>query len=282
VTDSGETRDLVALIAPNSDPDATQAANEGLAMALDALAKASSGDAQKRVYRHLLDGPLLVAIAAPPTEPASSDGGPRVNLLTVPTAGGAQAVLAFSHAGAFRSWGLSDAFAVAPGNEIIALLVAKGLSALSLNAAGPVAVTLEAWELAALAYGRLPTADDERRWAADTAEAAEVADVTAQRVVSAPLAPVDEGFLHPLREALADHNDVIMAYLFESDRIGLHRQLVVALDLPRDRFEPVAHALWTRLAPLAAPYAVLRFTRAEHDDTLRELAATAPAVYRRP
>lgn len=267
------------MIAPSPDADAAQAANEGLAMALDALAKASSGDAQKRVYRHLLDGPLLVAIAAPPTESDSSAGGPRVNLLTVPTAGGALAVLAFSHPGAFRSWGLSDAFAVAPGNEIIALVVAKGLSALSLNAAGPVAVTLEAWELAALAYGRLPTADDERRWAADTAEAAEVA---AQPVVSAPLTPIDEGFLQPLREALADHSDVIMAYLFESDRIGLHRQLVVALDLPRDRFEPVAHALWTRLAPLAAPYAVLRFTRAEHDDTLRELAATAPAVYRRP
>ncbi len=271
-----------SLTAPNPDADATQAANEGLAMALDALAKDASGDAQKRVYRHLLDGPLLVAMAAAPTEPDSSDGGPRVNLLTAPTAGGVQAVLAFSHPGAFRSWGLGDTFAVAPGAEIIALIVAKGLSALSLNAAGPVAATLEAWELAALADDRLPTGDDERRWAAEAAEAAEAADVTAQRVVSAPLAPVDEGFLQPLREALAEHDDVSTAYLFEADRIGLRRQLMVALDLPRDRFEPVAHALWTRLAPLAEPYAVLRFTRAEHDDTLRELAALAPAVYRRP
>lgn len=256
-----------------------------LAAALGALAEAPSAQARESVWRCLLEGELLCALAGPvqAREPAMDETAPvepAVDFLSAPDSKGTPSLLAFTDVDAFRRFGLSDTFAIASAVELIAFAAAKGIASLTLDAAGPVGVTLEEWELAALAERRLPTSEDEARFPRPRSTIREMQ-------VAAPVLPVEEHLLTTLRGALADDERVEAAYLFDAKREGLRRKLVVGLDVTHStapqELERLARSLLARLDPLVGAHTSLHFTRVEHDDLLTELARETPPVYtRRP
>ncbi|MDQ1532146.1 MAG: SseB protein N-terminal domain [Microbacteriaceae bacterium] len=254
------------------DAPAEVPANHELAAAIGVLASDPSDAARAEVYRHLLSGPLIAAVVIAPADGA----GTTIDLLTEPTSDGTDAVLAFTHHAAFRAWGLADTFATAEASALIEMIVAKGLGGMLLDPAGPVTTTIGGWELLALAEGRQPDAEDRSRWDENQARAP-----TRPLVVSGPLQPIDHRLRSALGDAVAADPTIIAAYLLESDRIGLRRQLIIALDIPAEGFEAAVRALTRRLKPLANPYAVLRFSRATRDEKLTALASRAVTFERR-
>lgn len=254
-----------------------------LAAALSALVAAPSAQARENVWSCLLEGELVCALARPvqargPATDQTAPVEPAVDFLSAPNSEGTPSLLAFTDVDALRRFGLSDTFAIASAVELIAFAAAKGIASLALNAAGPVGVTLEEWELAALAERRLPTTEDEARWGRSTPTTCEIP-------ISAPVLPVEERLLTTLREALAQDERVEAAYLFEAERERLRRKLVVGLDVtpstaPQE-LERLARSLLARLDPLVGAHTTLYFTRVEHDDLLTELARETPPVYTR-
>lgn len=100
-----------------------------------------------------------------------------------------------------------------------------------------------------------------------------------------PVLPVEAHLLTSLRGALAEDERVEAAYLFEAEREGLRRKLVVGLDVApstaREELERLARSLFVRLDPLVGAHTSLYFTRVEHDELLTELARETPPIYTR-
>jgi hypothetical protein len=224
------------------------------------LALTLGGAAPEDVSARLLDGHVLVALAEPPP-------GARAQIVAEPDADGRWALLAFSDPRTLAAWAEPPLTASVRGRDLVDLAVAKGVDTIVVDPAGPVRVTLAGDELAALAGVPAPAEAD-----------------TALRLAP-PVPPLEEHVVVALRAALEPRTDVRAAYVGEGPRNGVRRTLVVVLE-PDDaaRAEAVAAAvpeLAAALAPLVAAEADLRFTVAEPDERLAEIATNVPAAYAR-
>jgi hypothetical protein len=219
------------------------------------------------VHAALLDGELLVPLAEPPA-------GAATQFVAVPTGDGRPAVAAFSDERTLAAWGDPPAHASVRAAELLRLLAAKGVSAVVIDAAGPVRATVQDGELAALAAGRLP---DEADLAAVPAPLPEH-DIE----VGPPELPVDEHVLVALRTALGAVAAVRTAWLLEGARTGLRRSLLVVVEGDdRDALLEGLPGVAAALAPALGAVATLRFTIARPGDRLDALRADVEPIYAR-
>ena len=221
------------------------------------------------VHARLLAGTVLVALDDPPP-------GARAQFVAAPDADGHWALLAFSDPRTLAAWGEPPAAASFAGRELLALAAAKGIDRVVVDPAGPVRVTLSAGEVAALGAGRLPGPAD---------AAATPAPVEGPLTLRPPEPAVEEHVLAALRAALEDLRGLSRAYVAEGPRSGLRRTLVVVLEpaAPEDAgaLAAAVPALAARLEPLVAAEGDLRFTVAERDERLAEIAAVVAPAYER-
>ena len=221
------------------------------------------------VHARLLSGTVLVALADPPP-------GARAQIVAQPDADGALALLAFSDARSLAAWDEPPASASLAGRELLAMAAAKGIDRVVIDPAGPVRVTLSPGEIAALGAGRMPDAAD---------LAAVPAPVAGPLTLGPPEPAVEEHVLVALRAALEPLADVRAAYVAEGPRSGLRRTLVVVLEpadpARGDALAAAVPALAERIAPLVAAEADLRFTVADPDERLTEIAAVVAPAYER-
>jgi SseB protein N-terminal domain len=113
------------------------------------------------VFEALLHGRLLVAVGRPDPDaeqPPSVVAG-ELHVLAMPRDDAEPTALCFTDRAAAEALGLTGPFAIVRLPGLWSFLVGAGMRSATLNAAGPVAATLDAHELAALAEGRVP---DER------------------------------------------------------------------------------------------------------------------------
>jgi SseB protein N-terminal domain len=223
------------------------------------LAHAAGTASAEDVYATLLSGELIVALAEPPE-------GAAAQFVAEPGPDGRIALLAFSDPRALAAWADPPLQASVRATELLLLAAAKGVQVVRLDPAGPVRLTLADGELAALAAGRVPTAEDL------TAVPASLPD--APLAIGEPSVPIEEHVLVALREALAGL-PVERAWVREGPRSGLRRTLVVVLDGDAAVADAVP-GLAERLTPLVAAEADLHFAVAEPSPLLDELRAVPP------
>ena len=195
------------------------------------------------VLEHLLTGRLLAALGKPAAgvEPVEGVEPDQLHLLAIPRDDAQPTVLCFTDDEAFGRLLPPGPRAVVPLPALWAWLAELGLPSATVNAGGPVAVTLHAAELAALAEGRLPEPGEGGPEARD--------------VLFAPPAPVPPGLDAAVTAAAEPHPEVLAAYVLEAATDG-QRRLVAALrltpGLPDERATGVVAGIAAELAAAGA------------------------------
>jgi len=176
-----------------------------------ALARYSThafGEASRLLYVALLEAKLLVASAGGTGSEAG--GGQDLRLIATPGEGDGPTLLAYTTERSFALGGQAEAFAVAPARGLFGFALRNGAERVSLDSGGPVAATLERWELEALAEGQVPRA---RR-----------------RALS--MSPADPETVPGLVGVLAETFSAGSVFLLEEEEQGDARRLYLGLTLP--------------------------------------------------
>jgi SseB protein N-terminal domain len=216
--------------------------------ALRDLAQDASPAAQDALYGALIDGVVQVGV---------EDGA----VLVERVADGRPAALLFS--------GDEPRARFAPGVDTVTLagpdafttLVAAGVEAAVLDAAGPVRIELGSWELRRLAAREHPDPDapPER---------------DGQLAIEPARDRLDDAFLAELRAAAADDERIERLAVYEADPVRGRRHLVLAFETNGDPFDTSA-ALHTRLADRTPDDAVLNFALLTDDEPFRSTVDAA-------
>lgn len=237
---------------------------EALAAAA-APAASSPPDAQRRVLEAVLAGTLIVALVP---SGGDDDVGARPPLAVSRAPDGSLVALLFSGPAPLAAWSGTDRTASGPGRAMAALVRDQGVTAAVLDVAGPVAATFEHAELRALASG-----------VADVGAPAPIAaGRQAPLRLRAPDPPVPDEAAAALREALAPHEHVRAAYVFEGPPDGERRRLWLGLDLVPGSSSAVLADGVAALEPWL-PDASLETTVVARDGVLAALAEAAPALF---
>jgi hypothetical protein len=232
------------------------------------LREALAADAPRRVLEAVLAGTLIVALA--PTGPDEDERSNRAPLAVSRAPDGTLVALLFSGPGPLASWSGTDRTASGPGRAMAALVRDQGVTAAVLDVAGPVAATLEHAELRALASG-----------VADVGEPAPIAaGRQAPLRLRTPDPPVPSEAAQALGAALAPHEHVLAAYVFEGPRDGEgRRRLWLGLDLVEGARAGAAQADGIAALEPLLPGVSFETTVVARDGVLAALAAAAPALY---
>lgn len=212
-----------------------------LRSALAALAVAPGDErARSAVFGELLTDRLLVPLGLPDPgaeQPASVTPG-ELHMMAMPRDDAEPTALCFSGAAPARRLGIHGPAAMVRLPDFWGFLLERGLRSATIDAGGPVAVTLAEGELAALAEGRVPVA-------ADTGAGA------ARLALGRPRAPVPPAVADAVA-AIAAAPEVLAAYVLEGDGWPDARHLVAALELPPEAdADAVLAAAWAALEPHA-------------------------------
>jgi SseB protein C-terminal domain len=217
------------------------------------------------VLEAMLGGTVLLALV--PTAHAPADH--PVAAARAPD-GTATAYL-FSGPGPLALWGATDRVVHGPGRAMAAIVRDQGLTAASVDVAGPVAATLDHAELRALASGV----------AEPGAPQAPTAARPAPLRLRAPDPALPAEAARALTEALRPREEVRAAYVFEGPPDGERRRLWLGLDLAVGADAGAAiDAGLEALAPHAGG-ARLAVTVVERDAVLAALREAAPPLYER-
>ena len=207
---------------------------------LAALAAApDDAGARAAVFRELLTGRLLAPLAEadPEAEQPAGVAPGELHMVAMPRDDGVPTALLFTSNSTVRRLGFTGQAAITRLPELWAFLFETGMRSATVDAGGPVAVTLADGDLAALAEGRAPTSDD----------------ATAPRAALAlPRAPVPSAVAAAVATLAADR-DVHAAYLLEGAAWPDARNLFAAIEpAPGAVPEEVLARAWTALAEQAA------------------------------
>jgi hypothetical protein len=226
------------------------------------LAHAAGTAGADDVYAALLAGEVIVALSEPPD-------GAAAQFVAEPGPDGRLGLLAFSDPRTLAAWAQPPLNASVRAADLLKFAAAKGVAVVRLDPAGPVRVSLSDGELAALAAGRVPTAED--------LTAAPAALPPGPLQIGAPAVPIDAHVVVALRGELAALESVRRAWVREGPRSGLRRTLVVVLEpAGGEDPAPAVPGLAERLAPLVAAEADLHFAVAEPSPLLDDLRAVPP------
>ena len=215
-----------------------------MAAALLALASRDFDVASRALYTALLEAKLLVAATDLSAEDAE---GMELRLTAVPDETGVPRLMAFASERSFALGGQPGGFAVAPATGLFGFALRNGVEQVSIDSGGPVAVTLDRWELEALADGRLP-------------------DVPRREL---SLSPVDPASVPGMGAALDEIFAPGTVFLLEEKESGDALRLLLGMVAP----PPVAVGeLADRLRnclPGGEGLSLLRLTRSETDELRR-------------
>lgn len=250
-----------------------------LAQALERLVAEQSTARRREVYEALLRSDLAVALLDTPAQGAGEGLGEDrgvpggFELLAGRDADGSAALLTFSGARGFRSWGAAQRVAIRPFTEAATAALANGLP-LTIDPAGPAPLTVARWELRRLARGEVPDP-----------ELSSLGEAEDARVALGPPASSVAELERALHERLAAHAEVVAAWVFEGEPTAARRQLVVGLLLDPPGDEAAGRRLIDDLhGPLsaAAPARTLvNYTLVHGDEKLRGLDEQVPPAYAR-
>jgi hypothetical protein len=260
-------------VLPDNAPLRQALAAAASGAASPAAAPATLSAAQRRVLAAALDGTLIVALVPSTHDDASgADDGSPPPLAVSQAADGSLVALLFSGPGPLLSWSGTDRTASGPGRAMAALVRDQGVTSAVVDVAGPVAAALEHAELRALASG--------------VADAGEPAPIAAGRQaplrLRAPDPPVPDEAAAALGEALAPHEHVLAAYVFEGPSdAGGRRRLWLGLDLVAGSSAGAAPADGVAALEPLLPDVSLETTVVARDGVLVALAEAAPALYLR-
>lgn len=218
---------------PTRPQDRSPPENPGLVAAIRQASIAGNGGGERGIARALVEAKLLVAVRGSRRRDA------ELTLLATPQSDGSPALLAFTDQDALDLWRTQANFVTARAPGLARYALESGPGALTINAAGPVSVTLGERELRPLAAGGVPLSPPQEGHV---------------RLRGTSIVAPD-GLVAAIDAELGDRGSVVAAYLLEPHSEEPRRTiigLVVDEGAPTGTVPAIVDALTEALAPIAS------------------------------